>query len=137
MNVRYGPSAPPMEYPCVMCNGLASSVRTFPCGCVYPIHEGCAGTFRRVGGVCPKCYQVWVPVEPQRGSIDGQTDTTYQMTRSQNEWLLEHHPRTGGRTICGCSPSDSHSTRCVYTSFCVLFLVFGGVCGYLLIRLYG
>jgi hypothetical protein len=136
MNVRYGPSAPPIESPCIMCNGLASNARTFPCGCVYPIHESCVRTFRRIGGICPKCNQVWIAVETQSVPNDRLTDSTYAITRSQNEWLLEYNPQSGSRTICGCVPFDSYRIRFIYSIFCAIILIFGGVCSYLLIRLY-
>ena len=131
MNVRYGPSAPLLENrPCIMCNYSSQSLRTFPCGCQYPIHDPCITHFRRIGGVCPRCHQVWVPVD-----IDGHTDTTYGVNPVHKEWILEHHPMTGRNVTCGCFPTDTHRSRCLLTVGCLFILLFGGLCIYLLLKL--
>jgi len=127
MNVRYGqPSAPaPL---CVICSCSSFQQRVFPCGCVYPIHDPCIPYFRRQGGVCPTCHQVWIPID-----ADGQTEVTNALTtQSQREWLLSQHPHSRTRTGCGSCRSTFYYSLC-----CVLLLVAIGFCSYLLIRVYG
>lgn len=53
------PTAPRIE--CALCyyEGWPSSVRTFPCGCVLPIHDMCVISFKQRGGICPICGSLW------------------------------------------------------------------------------
>jgi len=136
MNIRYGagyvplyPTAPP-EAPCIICNNTATSWRTFPCSCNYPIHEQCVATFRRIGGVCPKCHQVWIPVDTET-----LTDNTLGMTRSQKEWIISQDSR-GNRMICGIYRGDTWKTKCCYSLLCVVLIGFTFLCTYLLIKVY-
>jgi hypothetical protein len=148
MNLRYGPgyallqpTAPPMDpLPvqggtntpiCVICSYPASTLRTFPCSCVYPIHDQCISSFRRIGGVCPKCHQVWVPIE-----MDGQTEVTNALTstQSQREWLLSQHPHSRSQTVYGCTSCR----RNIYFSICCVLLIAGIVFfAFLLVKVYG
>ena len=95
-NQRYGyaamPSAPP-AYPCVICNTHSDAVNQFPCGCRLGIHPQCVPTFLRIGGVCARCHQVWLP-------MDQATMTTAWDTRSQREWVLSQSPNTQTRVSC-------------------------------------
>jgi len=146
MNLRYGPgyallqpTAPPMDPVqggtstpiCVICSYPAAPLRTFPCGCIYPIHDQCIASFRRIGGVCPKCHQVWVPME-----IDGQTDVTNALTttQSQREWLLSQHPYSQNQTVYECTSCR----RNIYYSICCILLIAGLVFfSFLLVKVYG
>jgi hypothetical protein len=138
MNVRYGPmpTAPPAieyyaplqaeenpaplhGYQCLICYSPTPINRTFPCGCVHAIHERCIPTFRAIGGICPRCKQVWIPVV-----LDDRSETTIIARRES-------------KTHCICSPHDTWRTRVYYSLCCVLLL--GGVvlCCFLLIKVYG
>ena len=138
MNVRYGagytplyPSAPPAEAACIMCSHPATSWRTFPCSCNYPIHEQCVISFRRSGGVCPKCHQVWIPMDN-----DALTDNTLGMTRSQKEWIIAQDPR-GSQLVCGIYRGDSWKNKCCCTWMCIFLIGAAILCTYLLIKVYG
>jgi hypothetical protein len=136
MNTRYGPSyvpiqptAPPGIPICVICSYSAPTQRTFPCGCIYPIHDQCIPSFRRIGGVCPKCYQVWIPID-----TDGQTEATNALTttQSQREWLLSQHPRS--QTVYGCASWRSN----IYYSICCVLLIAGIIFfSFLIVKVYG
>jgi hypothetical protein len=138
MNIRYGqPSAPPMDpippnHPiCVVCSYPANTLRTFPCSCAYPIHNQCIPSFRRQGGVCPRCHQVWIPID-----TDGQTEATntFTATQSQREWLLSQSPHSQIQTIYSCTSIRSN----IYYSLCCVLLIGGLIfLTFLLIKVYG
>ena len=116
MNVRYGvlPSAPPPLDPiplnapyCLICHYPAAQARTFPCGCAYPIHEQCVPTFRSIGGICPHCKQVWIPVV-----LDDRSEYTVIAQRESKTHVL-------------CFPHDTWRARLCY-SLCGILLR-GGV----------
>jgi hypothetical protein len=128
MHTRYGPlpSAPPpldpipiQGYQCIMCHYPATDARTFPCGCVYSIHERCVPTFRAIGGICPRCKQVWIPVV-----LDDRSEYTVIAQRESKTHVM-------------CFPHDTWRARVCYSLCCVLLV--GGIvlCGFLLIKVYG
>jgi len=134
MNVRYGPlpSAPPalpLPLPqdplpvnasqCLICYYPTPMTRTFPCGCIYSIHDRCIPTFKAIGGICPRCKQVWIPVH-----VDDRSELTVIARRESRTQYL-------------CSPHDTWRTRLLYSLCGVLLL--GGIvlCGFLLIKVYG
>jgi hypothetical protein len=132
MNVRYGvlPSAPPpLPLPldpippnssaCLICQYSAAHARTFPCGCVYPIHEQCIPTFRSIGGICPRCKQVWVPV-----ILDDRSETTIIARRESKTQYI-------------CFPHDTWRARLWYSLCCILLLAGIVLCCFLLVKVYG
>ena len=127
MNIRYGalPSAPPPLDPiplnapyCLICHYPAAQARTFPCGCAYPIHEQCVPTFRSIGGICPHCKQIWIPVV-----LDDRSETTVIAQRESKTHVM-------------CFPHDTWRARLCYSLCCVLLM--GGIvlCCFLLIKVY-
>ena len=70
---EFEPTAPPFEYQprttltgyqlpaCVICkyNGYPSQQRTFPCGCIHPIHDDCIILFKQTELPCPLCGTLW------------------------------------------------------------------------------
>jgi len=132
MNVRYGPlpSAPPAlplpqdptpvnDHQCLICYYPTPMNRAFPCGCVYPIHDRCIPTFKAIGGICPRCKQVWIPV-----ILDDRSELTVIARRESRTQYL-------------CSSHDTWRTRLLYSLCCVLLLAGIVLCCFLLIRVYG
>jgi hypothetical protein len=128
MNVRYGPlpSAPPSldpipqnNFQCLICHYPTPTSRTFPCGCVYPIHDRCIVTFKTIGGICPRCKQIWIPV-----ILDDRSEVTIIAQRES-------------KTHCVCFPHDTWRARVYYSLCCVLLLVGIVLCCFLLVKVYG
>jgi hypothetical protein len=63
---EFEPTAPPFDpgyqsIACIICNytGYPSQQRTFPCGCIHPIHDDCVVLFKQHEYVCPLCGTLW------------------------------------------------------------------------------